>query len=167
MNDSGFGMDRKVLLTGFRGTSTEKLLEDITDFDVLVLPNDKIKDSEKLITAISAKNYDYVISIGQRPNIRNKVHIETTARADDKLVVTDFDCARMADVFRQNGISAKLSNNAGTSFCNQLFLNGLLFLYQKNVNTKMVFIHIPYMKNIEDFKVFQSLFLKVIREGVR
>ena len=49
------------------------------------------------------------------------------------------------------GIIAQISHNAGTSFCNQLYLNVLKYIFQNDIHTKMVFIHIPFMKNISDF----------------
>ena len=64
----------KVLLTAFRGSSAEQLIGYANDFDSLILPNDKVKDSEKLINKIIDGAYDYVFSFGQKPNIKNKVH---------------------------------------------------------------------------------------------
>ena len=72
--------DPKVLLTAFRGSSAEQLIKYVNGFDIIILPNDKVKDSEKLINKIIDGTYDYVFSFGQRPNIKDKVHIETTAR---------------------------------------------------------------------------------------
>ncbi len=70
----------KVLLTAFRGSSAEQLIKYAKEFDPLILPNDKVKDSENLIKKIIDGTYDYVFSFGQKTNIKNKVNIETTAR---------------------------------------------------------------------------------------
>lgn len=43
--------DPRVLLTAFRGSSSERLIKYAKEFDSLILPNDKVKDSEKLISA--------------------------------------------------------------------------------------------------------------------
>lgn len=65
-------IESRVLLTAFRGSSAEQLIKYANGFDTLVLPNDKIKDSEKLIKKIAYSTYDYVFGFGQKPNIKNK-----------------------------------------------------------------------------------------------
>ena len=148
-----------ILLTAFRDTSAELLIANTTAFKTLILPNDK-----KLIDAILVEMPDYVISFGQRPNIKNKVHIETTARDDDFLISTNFDCDKLKLAFEQNGIVSKISNNAGTSFCNQLYLNGLKYILQNRLNMKMVFVHIPFEKHIIDFESFSKRILNAIAD---
>lgn len=143
-----------ILLTAFQCSSAELLIKDTKKYSTLMLPNDRIKDSEKLISAILNKKPDYIVSFGQRPNIKNKIYIETTAKDREILINTNFDCGRLKSLFEQNGIIAKISHNAGTSFCNQLYLNVLKYIFQNNIDTKMVFIHIPFMKNISDFDSF-------------
>ncbi|MBQ7919480.1 MAG: hypothetical protein IJ324_06030 [Lachnospiraceae bacterium] len=156
------GNTTKILLTAFRGSSAEWLLKGFENYELLLLPNDKIKDSELLIEAISGKNYDYIISFGQRPSIKDKVHIETTAREGDFSIKTNVDCEQLKAQLEQHGVPAKLSHNAGTSFCNQLYLNGLKYIKQNELDTKMVFIHIPYLKNISDWKFLSSAIVKEI-----
>ena len=143
-----------ILLTAFQCSSAELLIKDTKKYSTLMLPNDRIKDSEKLISAILNIKPDYVVSFGQRPNIKNKIYIETTAKDSEVLISTNFDCDRLKSLFEQNGIIAKISHNAGTSFCNQLYLNVLKYIFHNNIDTKMVFIHIPFMKNISDFESF-------------
>lgn len=143
----------------FRGSSAEQLIGYANDFDSVIIPNDKVKDSEKLINKIADGTYDYVFSFGQRPNIKNKVHIETTGRNGITSVETDFDCVQLQKLFESNGIAAKISHNAGTSYCNCLYYNGLNYIQQNNLKTKMVFIHIPFSKNINDADLF---FTKII-----
>lgn len=152
-------IESKVLLTVFRGSSAEQLIERSNGFDTLILPNDKVKNSEKLINAIANEKYDYIFSFGQRPNIKNKVHIETTARNGIISVETDFDCERLQKLFKSNGVVAKISHNAGTSYCNSLYFNGLSYIQNSKLKTKMVFVHIPFLKNIDDT---DSFFAKII-----
>lgn len=144
----------KVLLTAFRGSSAEQLIRYAKDFDSLILPNDKVKDSEKLFNKIIDGAYNYVFSFGQKPNIKNKVHIETTGRNGITSVETSFDCVQLQNGFISNGITAKISHNAGTSYCNCLYYNGLNYIQQNNLKQKMVFIHIPFSKNIDDTDLF-------------
>lgn len=153
-----------ILLTAFRYSSAELLIKDTRDYNTLLLPNDKVQDSEKLISAILSKKPDYVISFGQRPNIKNKVHIETTAKDGEIVINTNFDCERLKYLFEQNGVISKISHNAGTSYCNQLYLNVLKYIFQNYIDTKMVLIHIPFMKNISDFDVFYKRIFDTIAE---
>lgn len=154
---------KRILLTAFRGTSAELLIKDVKDFETLLLPNDKVKDSELLIKKISASDYDYIISFGQRPNIKDKVHIETTARDGEACLKTGFDYGLLQQLFIQNDVPAKLSHNAGTSFCNRLYWNGLQYLEEKeDKRTKMVFVHVPFEKNVHDFEEFKERVVKAI-----
>ena len=153
---------KKILLTAFRGTSSEALIENVTEYEILLLPNDKVKDSQTLMEAISKEHFDYVISLGQRPNIKDKVHIETIARDGADSLHTDFDCEGMRLLFEEQGLSAKLSQNAGTSFCNQLYWSGLCYISERQPEMKMVFVHIPFEKNITNFQCFRERFLRVI-----
>ena len=121
-----------------------------------------MKDSENLIKKIIDGTYDYVFSFGQKPNIKNKVNIETTARNGITSVETDFDCERLQKLFESNGVVAKISRNAGTSYCNCLYYNGLDYIQQNNLKTKMVFIHIPFLKNIDDKGSFFTLIVDII-----
>ena len=157
------------MLTAFHNTSAQLLLQGVTEYRTLLLPNDKMKDSEKMIGVISQETFDYILSIGQRPNIKDKVHIETTARGSEGCIRTDFTCDSLVDLFEKHGICTKLSHNAGTSYCNQLYWNGLQYLGQKEMDTRMVFVHIPFIKNISDFEKFRKQFLEVIgcmKEGL-
>lgn len=153
-----------ILLTAFRGTSAELLIKNAKNCKTLLLPNDKIRDSDKLIKTISNGTIDYVISFGQRPNIRDKVCIETRAIGGDFSINTNFDVQMLKCFFEQKGIISKLSYNPGTSFCNQLYLNGLKYLVQNDIDTKMVFVHIPFVKNICDFDGFRAKILDTITD---
>ena len=154
---------KNILLTVFEGTSSELLLNGFRDFPVLVLPNDKLKDSELLLGMLSETHFDYVLSFGQRPNIKDKVHIETNARDGDLRLDTVFNCERLRMLFEQNGIAAKFSHNAGTSFCNKLYWNGLKYIEEHELETKMVFIHVPFGRNISDIELFKNRIFETIR----
>ena len=148
---------KRILLTAFCGTSAELLVKGIeldSKCQVLYLPNDKVRDSELLLEALQQEQFDYVISFGQRPNIKDKVHIETRARKSDLCLETAFDCEKLKCTMEQVGLSAKLSCNSGTSFCNELYWNGLRYIEENRLDTKMVFVHVPFEKNISNLKHF-------------
>lgn len=162
-------MKKKMLLTAFCGTSAELLVKDMKGFEILLLPNDKVKESELLIEKINSSDYDYILAFGQRPNIKDKVHVETTAREGEFCLKTDFDCERLQQIFLQNDIPAKLSHNAGTSFCNWLYWNGLRYLAENQSDSKaqMVFVHVPFSKNISEFKGFKERIMQAITSFIQ
>lgn len=154
--------NKRILLTAFRSTSAELLIREWTEYKILILPNNKVKDSEKLIDALSKEHFDYVVSFGQRPNIKNKVHVEATAKDGEMSLDTVFDCEMLRLVFEQNGIPAMISHNAGTSYCNRLYWNGLKYIAENCLKTEMVFVHVPFVKNIGEFKVFQERIINAV-----
>lgn len=155
-------MGRSILLTGFCHTSAEFLLTGVCNYDTLLLPNDLQNDGLLLAQQLQMKRYDLIICMGQRPNIKDKVHIETTARGKETVLKTTVDCENLARTFMGNGIPAKVSDHAGTSFCNALYLNGLRFIAEKDLNCRLVFVHIPFLKNMREPSLFQQRFLDVI-----
>ncbi len=98
-------LKRNILLTAFRGTSAEEPLKG-AECDWLLLPNDKVRDSEILIKAV-----------------------------------------------------APISHNEGTSFCNRLYWKRLQYILQNELDVKMVFVHIPFMKNITEIERFNKKIL--------
>lgn len=142
-----------ILLTGFGGTSSELLVKKAS-YKSLILPSNKIVDSQLLIEEIRLRKYDYVISFGQKPNIKEKLYIETTARNMAKRLDTNLEYDKLKSAFENNKLSVHISDNAGTSFCNALYWNGLNYIYNTGIDTKMIFIHIPFCKNITDSEGF-------------
>ena len=142
-----------ILFTVFGGSSAELLLRE-AGWQGLLLPSDKKKDAQLLISEISSGKYDYIFSFGQKPGIKDKVYIETTARNQGDALETGFDCGRLADALRGCFMQAKLSDHAGTSFCNHLYWSGLEYIRYNRMDVKMVFVHIPMRKNILEFGEF-------------
>lgn len=147
-----------ILLTGFGGTSSELLIKKAS-YKSLILPSNKIVDSQLLIEEIRLRKYDYVISFGQKPHIKDKLYIETTARNMAKRLDTSLEYNKLKTVFENNKLSVHISDNAGTSFCNALYWNGLKYIYNNGMDTKMIFIHIPFCKNITDPEGFYNRIL--------
>lgn len=137
-----------ILLTAFKNTSSEILINSIKGFDRLILENDKIKSVERLERALQNKNFRYILSFGQRPVIKDKIYIEDMASINGEALKTSFDTASIKQVFYNNKIVVRLSHNAGTSYCNNIYYHGMKMIAEKRLNTEMVFIHIPYMNKI-------------------
>ncbi|MCH5341545.1 MAG: hypothetical protein J1E01_08755 [Acetatifactor sp.] len=144
-----------ILLTAFKGTSSELLIQG-SKYNTLLLPSNKKKDIEILISVLQKHEYDYIMSFGQRPIIKDKVCIETTAQNANHKINTTADCIYLIELFEKSGVPAKLSHNAGTSFCNNLYWHGLSYLAEQNLKTKMIFIHVPFTKNIKDITDFSQ-----------
>lgn len=157
--DGNLGIN--ILFTAFRGTSSELLLEE-NGWQGLLLPNDKEKDAKLLVQELSSGIYNFVFSFGQKPNIKNKVYIETAARNAGEVLETGFDCGKLADAFRGEGMEVRISHNAGTSFCNHVYWNGLKYIRENGLKVKMVFVHIPMRKNISDFGKFCASIQSVV-----
>lgn len=144
---------KEVLLTGFYGTSSELLVKKAA-CKPLILPNDKELDFQILLGEVGRQNYKYIFSFGQKPNIRDKVYIETAARNGKECLYTDFEYSKLQDALAAESITVRLSNYAGTSFCNALYWNMLKYLQDREVRIKMIFLHIPFCKNmtaVDDF----------------
>lgn len=142
-----------ILLTGFCGTSSELFIKK-ADYKSLILPNDKIIDSNILLKEISLQEYDFIFSFGQKPGIKDKIYIETTARNADSCINTNFGYDKLKDILESHNIAVRISNNAGTSFCNALYWSGLNYIYNQCMDTRMIFLHIPFNKNIADSELF-------------
>jgi len=146
-----------ILLTAFHGTSAENLIRQFDlRCDKVVLSNSKPQSVEQLIRLLALREYRHIISFGQKPVIKDKVYIERCARLDNAVMQTTFPVSRLADALTANGIAIKISHNAGTSFCNHLYAHGLRHLAESTGNAEMVFLHVPFQKNISDFDAFSQ-----------
>ena len=155
-------MNCRILLTGFQGTSSEVLLSTAHAYDTLLLPNDKKLDGELLTDQLLRGPYDFVICLGQKPNMKDKIHIESTARRNGFTIQTKVDIPKLARLFGEQGIPARQSNHAGTSFCNALYFNGLRFVEEHECSIGVVFVHIPFLKNMSCPGSFAKRFWNVI-----
>ena len=154
-------MAMNILLTGFCGTSSELLIKN-AGYKSIILPNNRLIDSQLLIKEISLQRYDYIFGFGQKPNIKDKLYIETTARNMTDRLNTNCEYDRLKSYFETNDLTVLISDNAGTSFCNALYWNGLNYIYNKGMDTRMLFLHIPFCKNITDSKSFFKRILTAI-----
>lgn len=147
---------KDILLTGFRGTSSELLMEK-AGCRSLILPNDKVLDGQLLLAELKRQDYEYVFSFGQKPNIRDKVYLETTARNGNKCLHTDFAYGELQELLAAEKIEVRISDYAGTSFCNALYWNGLDYIHNRKMKTQMLFLHIPFSRNITAADFFERI----------
>ena len=132
-------------LLAFQNTSSETLVRGM-DFPTVLLPSDKIKDSEIAITKIQTS--EKIICFGQKPQIKNKICLELVTRDNDALLPTNFEIETLKTKLKANNITYSESQNPGTSYCNLVYWNALKFIKDTKCNCKFLFIHIPFEKNI-------------------
>lgn len=141
----------EVIITGFYGTSSESFAGFAREkgYKTLLLSNDKNANAIKIINLVNSFS-GVIFSLGQRPNIRNQIHIESCAKFDSKTFKSNVDIEKLEQIFTLQELKTKVSHNAGTSFCNDIFYHGLLHIYDNNLPVKMAFLHIPFEKNIDN-----------------
>lgn len=140
------GEHSNILITSFKGknNSSKLLLDKIKTYksvDKLELTN-SFKTSEKELTKKLKNNYKYVISFGQK-SLVNKVYIELKAKKDNIVLDTNFSIKEMEKLFKENNINFLVSKNAGNYLCNNIYYEGLKYIEENDLKTKMIFIHVP------------------------
>lgn len=154
-----------VLLTAFQGTSSETLLRRFgSDYAKLILVNHKDRSVNQLISALREEHFDYVFSFGQKPVIRDKIYLELQGRLDGRAWQTTLDPEPLASALKAEGFPVTFSANAGTSFCNHLYASGLNHIAQTGSGTGMMFLHIPFAKNISDFPDFSERLFRALEQ---
>lgn len=154
----------KILFTGFERASvkninsSEFIINHLNKETRLLKNNYKI--IEQQIKEIIALDYDYIIMLGHKP-LTKRIVIEIHAKNNEELLTSDFPVQELESKLTKNNIAYKISENPGNSFCNFAYFHALQFIKKKNIKTKVIFIHVPYMKNLEKINEFITL----INEG--
>jgi hypothetical protein len=143
---------KRILFTGFidDGNSSKELLDCICS-NKLYLEND-YKISESQIKSELNKNYDYVIMFGQKPNSKS-IYIETVVTQNEETHSTNYNYIPLLKHLEENKFTVKFSKTDKKTLCNNVYFHALKYIKQNNLKTKCIFIHIPYLKNI-DIKFF-------------
>lgn len=149
----------KVLYTAFNGknNSSKILLDKISSNNKLYLKNSFITSVKELEQEILTKDYDLIISFGQAKLELDNIKFETIGRGA-KEFKTNFNYDKLVSILKQKNYKVSISSNAGTYLCNNLYYEGLKLISEKELKSKMIFIHIPKIKNISDIDNFANLF---------
>jgi len=141
----------KILFTAFIGkTNTAKILLDNIDSDNKLYLKNSYKNSViALENELKLHDYDLVIAFGQLSLEKDTIQIERIGQGEGKSLETTFDYNELTKELERK-YKVVISNDAGEWFCNNLYYHGLQFLEKNNSKTKMVFIHIPKIKNISN-----------------
>lgn len=153
----------KILLTGFKKAyendiSTSKILLDKVNnnYDKFLFTNDFniIKEEAK---EIIKQDYDYIIMLGQKPKIKDLV-IEIECHNERESLYTNFPLELILKPLKDNKINYHIRETIGEYYCNYAYYEVLKNLKETRTNTKVIFIHIPYINNFNNIsKVIEIL----------
>ena len=148
-----------ILYTGFNGknNSSKILLDKINANNKLYLRNSFVTSVESLKKELIKNNYNLVICFGEAPLFKDTIKIELIGKGRE-VYKTSYDYNELVGKLRNNGYNVIISEDAGNYLCNNLYYNGLKFLYDNNMNAKMIFIHIPKINNISNINNLVGIF---------
>lgn len=144
----------KILVTAFDGeeNSSKIICEKLsTDCKKIILPNDKMLSCEMLKNTVDGGGFRYIFSLGQKPVIKNKITVEDTAKRGEKVLKANAE--PICELINRSGYDCRISHNAGTSFCNNLYFFGLNYISENRLDTEMFFLHVPFAKNCDTDKI--------------
>lgn len=155
----------KILIAGFKGNdnSAKILLDNIKEKnnqDILYLEND-FEVSSNQIEEKMLQNYDYVLIFGQKPNTRN-IYLENNAVLEETKLGTDFYYGVLKENLESNNYKVISSCDAGNYLCNNVFFRALIFKQTNDLKSKIAFIHIPTIDNIDSIELLASTILNYI-----
>ena len=148
------GKHSNILITSFKGknNSSNLLLHKIRtskNIDKIELTN-SFKTSESELSKKLRNNYKYVIALGQKPLV-NELYIELKTKKNSTILDTNFPLKEIKKLFMDNNINYLISENAGNYLCNNIYYEGLDYIKQNKLDTKMIFIHVPSINKDFDF----------------
>lgn len=152
----------KILIAGFKGNdnSAKILLDNIKEkssLDVLYLENN-FEVSGNQIEEKLVQNFDYVLIFGQKPNTKD-IYLENNAMLEETKLETDYYYGVLKENLESNHYKVVSSCDAGNYLCNHVFFRALSFKYANHLKTKIAFIHIPTIDNIDDIGLLASTIL--------
>lgn len=119
--------------------------------DKIELTNSFDTSKSELIKKL-AYRYSYVISFGQKPGV-NQIYIELCANKNQDTMMTNFLYHDLESFLEKYQLEFFISHDAGSYLCNHVYYEGLSYIYQNQLSTKMIFIHVPTIDTDYDFDV--------------
>lgn len=134
----------KILFTGFNGfNNTSKVIIDKINNDKLLF-NNSYKEIDNQLVDINVEDYELIIMLGLRSNLKRSIRLEVNSLLNDELVTTNLNYCNVKKYFNDNGISCIVSDKPTNYLCNYAYYNVL----KRNKNA--IFIHVPKLKNIKN-----------------
>ncbi len=155
----------KILIAGFKenDNSAKILLDNIKEGlnqDTLYLEND-FEISRNQIEEKMLQDYDYILIFGQKPNTKN-IYLEHNANLEEIKLETDYYYGVLKENLERNNYKVESSSDVGNYLCNNVFFRALNFKQKNNLKSKIGFVHIPTIDNIEDIKHLTRTILNYI-----
>lgn len=162
----------KTLFAAFGGaTNSSKVLLDAIECppaDKLYLKNSFRTAPKQLRKQLASDDYDLVVLFGQRKMLRGKkspkvtplsvVRLETVGRNNRVAYHTEVNFPELAKRLAVAGLDPIISKDAGRYLCNNLYFQALKYVDEKPIKAKVIFIHIPKLRQKPDFnKISTSL----------
>lgn len=152
-----------VLFTAFNGkNNSSKVLLDYIQIDSknkLYLKNSFTTSVIQLTNKIKNNDYDLVISFGQAPLENNTIKIETISNGEEE-IETNYNYNDIKSLLEKK-YNVILSKNAGNYLCNNIYYNGLKYIKENDLKSKMIFIHIPKIDNINNIELLSKILEKI------
>ncbi len=148
----------RILYTAFNGknNSSKVLLDYVDSNNKLYLTNSFKTSVCELYKILESTPYDLIISFGQAPLDNDTIKIETRAKGL-RVYETTYDYSEFEKKIRKY-YNVLISNDAGNYLCNNIYYYGLKFIKEHNLKTKMIFIHIPKLKNVSNMEELSKKF---------
>ena len=130
----------KILFTGFNGhNNPSKVIVVRTNHDKLLF-NNSYKEIDNQLVNSNLEEYDLIIMLGLRSNLKKSIRVEINSFLNDELVTTNLSYCNVKKYFNDNGISCIVNDKPTNYLCNYAYHKVL----QKNKNT--IFNHVPKLK---------------------
>lgn len=158
----------KTLFAAFGGrTNSSKALLDLIDCppeDKLLLKNSFKSAPAALNDKLSSDAYDLAILFGQRKILRDRrksnqtdktlaaLRLETVARDNRVAYHTEVNFPELVERLTTAGLDPIISKDAGRYLCNNLYFQALKYADEKPLRTKIIFIHIPKLRQNPDLE---------------
>lgn len=153
----------KILYAGFKGkTNSAKILLDkmnVTPSDKLYLTNSFSTSERELEKKLEEKSYDLVVGIGQLKLDVDTIRIERFGIGAEKLE-TGYDYVQLKRNLEAAGYIVEESVRTNY-LCNHIYYYGLKYIKDKKMKTKMIFIHLPKVKNINSIEKLGEVLLEL------
>ena len=134
----------KILFTGFNGfNNTSKVIIDKINNDKLLF-NNSYKEIDSQLVDVSLKEYDLIIMLGLRSNLKKSIRLEINSSLNDEILSTNINYNKIKDYFSDNGVPCLVNDKPTNYLCNYAYHKVL----KRNKNT--IFMHLPNLKDIQD-----------------
>jgi pyrrolidone-carboxylate peptidase len=90
--------------------------------------------------------------------------VETTGRMQPSAIKTNYEYHLLIAFLQNSGFKVKISNDAGNYLCNHVYFHGLQAAEQSISSTKILFLHVPVLKNFSNKECFAAAISKFLRD---